>query len=369
MSQVQSAYSPKAVGVSSISLPKRRLSHRYVINDAKLLLEMTERDGLRSPNFSFDPLQRSLSVKQQITLWHLRVQKSSSLVYIYLYQGSREAVGKSAEATGEDAPTIWITDFTIHIINPESEETMYTSTSDSRYKRVICNESPGSCHNFSIRYADIDTYLCHGTLTVQFEATLFCLTDPVESVNEQRRQMEDKLNILAGSKSLFEDKLLSDVTIKRGDAEFKAHKAILASQSPVFKKMLESDMKEQRTNVIEISDVDQAVISDMLAYLYTGSAPHMDTLVKELFDVADRYELSQLFAMCEDKLLLEMSVENAMELLILADMHNSSYLKKACLNYIYCNSASVRSTSQWKELKKNCDRHAALLVEALEYIP
>ena len=369
MSQVQSASSPKAVGVSSISLPKRLLSHRYVINDAKLLLEMTESDGLRSPNFSFDPPQRSLSVQQQITLWHLRVQKSGNYVYVYLYQGSREAVGKNAKAISEDAPTTWITDYTIHFINPESGETMYASTSDSRYKRVICNESPGACHNFSIKYADMDKYLCHGTLTVQFEATLFCLTDPIESVNERRKPMEDKLNVLAGNKSLFEDKVFADAMIKCGDAEFKAHKAILVSQSPVFKKMLESDMKEQRTNVIEISDVDQAVISDMLAYFYTGSAPHMDTLVKELFNVADRYELSQLFTMCEDKLMLEMSVENVMELLILADMHNSSYLKKACLNYIYCNSASVRSTSQWKELKKNCDRHAALLVEALEYIP
>ena len=108
-----------------------------------------------------------------------------------------------------------------------------------------------------MKYADINKFLYRGALTIQVEATLLCLTEPTECTH-QRKPLEN--NVLAGNKSLFEDKLLSDVMIKCGDAEFKAHKAILASQSPVFKKMLESDMKEQRTNVIEISDVDQAVI-------------------------------------------------------------------------------------------------------------
>ena len=124
-------------------------------------------------------------------------------------------------------------------------------------------------------------------------------------------------------------------------------------------------MKEQRTNVIEISDVDQTVISDMLAYLYTGSAPHMDTLVKKLFNVADKYELLNLLAMCEYKLKSAITVANVIELLILADMHSAPYLKEACLNYIRHNSAAVLDTGQWKELKKNCDQHASLVMEIM----
>ena len=369
MAQGPSASSPKAAaGVSSISLRKKQLSHRFVINDAKFLLDMKGSDGLRSPNFHSDAPHKSLSgnKQQQITLWHLYVVKTrSSMINVGLYQGSREAVGKGAKVS-EDALAIWLTDCTIHFINSETGEAMCTSVSGSRYECIICNESPGLYHSMPmIYYADIDKYLCHGTLTVQFEGTLFCLTDPIESLSEQK-PLEGKLNMLAGNKSLFEDKLFADVTIKCGDAEFKAHKAILASQSPVFKKMLESDMKEQRTNVIEISDVDQAVISDMLAYIYTGSAPNLDTLVKELLNVADKYELSQLLAICEYNLKSEMCVDNVIELLILADMHNSSYLKKACLSYIYHNSAAVHSSSQWKELKKN---YASLLVECLEYSP
>ena len=311
---------------------------------------------------------------------------------ISLYQGSREAVlTGTTPAAGSNRPRvnrslhqpvpvpvqasvteessrILITDCNFRIIKSETGETMFTkaSQSPSSLERKICNESPGSCGSISFDCADINKYLCHGTLTIQVDATILCYTDPVELVHqEQRKLLED--NVLAGVKCLFEDKLLSDVTIKCGDTEFKAHKAILASQSPVFKKMLESDMKEQRTNVIEISDVDQAVISDMLAYFYTGSAPHMDTLVKELLNVANKYELSQLFTMCEDKLKADTTVANVIGLLILADMHSASYLKKACLNYIRHNSAAVRSSSQWEELRKNSDRHSSLLVEIMDY--
>ena len=55
------------------------------------------------------------------------------------------------------------------------------------------------------------------------------------------------------------------------------NKIILASQSPVFKKMFEIDMKERRSGVIEVPDNTPAVMSDLLAYLYTGTAPHVDT--------------------------------------------------------------------------------------------
>ena len=82
------------------------------------------------------------------------------------------------------------------------------------------------------------------------------------------------------------------------------HKAVLASQSPVFRRMLESDMKEQRT---EIPDVDPVVMSDLLTYLYTGIAPNMDALTNKLLEVANKYALSQLFEICENKLKSELN--------------------------------------------------------------
>ena len=414
-SNSKKASNPVALG--SISLPRRQLSYRYVINDAEIFLDKKGSEGLRSPNFSIVLPKNSESVNQlQTSVWHLQVYNSKTYpnseehhrhkikktgsyfaqaavysgssyqaepnidkLFIHLHQGSREGgKGKAASTSRPSAtnPPLWreegrsrilVTNCEFQIINSETGEILFTKASESGscLERNVSNESPGSCGNICVKYADINKFLYRGALTIQVEATLLCLTEPTECTHQQK-PLEN--NVLAANKSLFEDKQFADVTIKCGDAEFKAHKAILASQSPVFKKMLESDMKEQRTNVIEISDVDQAVISDMLAYLYTGSAPHMDTLVKELLNVANKYELPQLFQMCEDKLKSKMKISNVFEILILADMHNASHLKDACLNYIRHNSAAVRSSSQWKELKKNCDSHASLLVEIMDFI-
>ncbi|KAL5510535.1 hypothetical protein EMCRGX_G006096 [Ephydatia muelleri] len=48
---------------------------------------------------------------------------------------------------------------------------------------------------------------------------------------------------------------------------------LLAARSPVFSAMFEHEMEESRKNHVEISDLDQEVMQEMLAYIYTGKAP------------------------------------------------------------------------------------------------
>lgn len=347
---------PVPLVLGTTLLPKRVLSYRWVIADAKVFLD--KRGSLESPKFSV-VLPRKAESTSQTTLWNLGFGKNSNgTMYVYLYYNKREGATNAAS----NVSTVCIPECTYTIINCETNESMYTTTVS--LGNLSINDTSTSLQGFNI---SIESYLCNGTLTIQVNATILCYTDPSESVYEERKISQD--NVLAGMRSLLKDTSFADVTIKCGNAEFKAHKAVLASQSPVFKKMLESDMKEQKSGIIKISDIDHTVISDMREYLYTGSAPNMDTLVKDLLNVANKYELSQLFAMCENKLKSEMKVANVIELLLLADLHNSSYLKAACLNYIYHNSAAVYQTSQWKQLKKNCEKHASLLMEVMAYLP
>ena len=158
----------------------------------------------------------------------------------------------------------------------------------------MINGAESACCNWTFPYK----YLCDGTLTVQVDAALYCHIDVFKEPG-----VSAKLdNVALGMKNMFTDTLFTDLTIKCGGEEFKVHKAVLASQSPVFRRMLESDMKEQRTNVIEISDTDPQVISNLLAYLYSDDAPDVDTLANKLLVIANKYALSQLFEICENKL-------------------------------------------------------------------
>ena len=379
---------------ATTSLIKRALSYRWTITDAIIILEdfptySYESTGLMSPAFSITvPLRtESAGLQEKVVWWYLNFNKYTH-TYSVPNPNARYGWGQPATITkSEDylSISLWqdkyrneevidcrssyyihMFDFVFSVIQPNTEEVLWKKS----FERCMgCDINKANFPQRTELYVDkmflcndMDKFLCDGALTVQVNAILKFFMDPMETLTLHTERLPLD-NIFTGMKKLLSDGLLADLTIKCGDSEFKAHKAILASQSPVFRRMLESDMKEQRTNVIEISDVDQAVISDMLAYIYTGSAPNLDTLARELLNVANKYELSGLFTMCERELKLKINLENVIELLQLADMLDSSYLKKSCLNYISFNSGAIRSSEEWKQLKEKCEGHVSVLMD------
>lgn len=258
---------------------------------------------------------------------------------------------------------VMISGCTFTIVNFETNETMYSTTAPA--KECEISEMLSSC--ISVDYSNIDKYLCNDTLAIQVDATLLCLTDSIETLEKACKIPSD--NVREEMHTLYKDEVFTDMIIKCGGKEFKVHKAILASQSPVFKKMLEVNMSERRSNIVKISDIDPSVMSDLLAYFYAGIAPNVTTLAKDLLNVANKYELPRLFAVCENELMMKIKVSNVVEMLFLADLHNATYLKNACLRFIHYNSAEVHKTSKWKYLKGNLDKCAALFFEIVEFTP
>ena len=388
---IEKASAPLAVATTL--LPKRPLSYRWTIKDAKdFLLIKLGSPGLKSPTFPITvPLRtESAGLQEKVLWWYLTVVYSRSYTvevpppkYSCVYSaGLKNTVtttkgeyslsvsfwqdkDRNETVIAEHQSDIHISDCTFSVINHNSEEVLYMQPVQSFRCAINKTDSGSAIKSVSFKkVSDLGNYLCNDTLTIQVNATLNFFMDPMETSNTYTQCTDD---IKTGMQKLLSDGLLSDLTIKCGEEEFKVHKAVLASQSPaVFKKMLESDMKEQRTNVIEISDVDQTVISDMLAYIYTGSAPNLDTLARELLNVANKYKLSGLFTMCERELKSKISLNNVIELLQLADMLDSSYLKKACLNYISINSGAVRSSEEWKQLKENSEENVSLLMDIMD---
>ncbi|CAL1145403.1 unnamed protein product [Cladocopium goreaui] len=82
---------------------------------------------------------------------------------------------------------------------------------------------------------------------------------------------------------MHQDTDFADVEIKCGNQSFPAHRLILASASPVFAKMLQTDMKEARTRTVLIEDVDPEVVAKALPPLPSPSG------VPESFNWAKGY--------------------------------------------------------------------------------
>ena len=92
----------------------------------------------------------------------------------------------------------------------------------------------------------------------------------------------------ANYESLLESAKLSDVLFVIGNKEFKLHKAILASQSPVFSAMFENDLEEAKKNRVEITDVDVEVFEVMIRFIYTANVDSVQQYALELFVAADK---------------------------------------------------------------------------------
>ncbi|RXN12777.1 speckle-type POZ -like isoform X2 [Labeo rohita] len=160
---------------------------------------------------------------------------------------------------------------------------------------------------------------------------------------------------------LWEHSRFTDCSLCVAGQEFQAHKAILAARSPVFSAMFEHEMEESKKNRVEINDVEAEVFKEMMFFIYTGKAPNLDKMADDLLAAADKYALERLKVMCEDALCTSLSVENAAEILILADLHSADQLKTQAVDFINYHASDVMETSGWKSMVAS---HPHLVAEA-----
>ena len=125
--------------------------------------------------------------------------------------------------------------------------------------------------------------------------------------------------------------------------------------------MFEADNYEREANWCQLlkyltSPLKQSL--DMLAYLYMGTAPDVNS---ELIEVADKYQLRRLVRICENGLrnsIMMLSKHSFWQTYV----HGRTALKKACFQFICLSSAKVFQTSEWANFKERKD-HASLFVE------
>ncbi|UYV64797.1 SPOPL, partial [Cordylochernes scorpioides] len=167
--------------------------------------------------------------------------------------------------------------------------------------------------------------------------------------NELKFQIP-RCQITQDMEHLLENKLFSDVTLCVDGQEFKAHKNILSARSTVFAAMFDHGMEENLQNRVVIEDLEPQIVRGMLRYIYTGTAPNLHKLARRMLIAADKYDLGQLKAQCEETLRFGLTVENAADLLMLADRHKAEQLKELAVDFVRTHAGGVMATPGWDEL-------------------
>ena len=100
------------------------------------------------------------------------------------------------------------------------------------------------------------------------------------------------------------------------DKIFNAHRAVLATHSPVFEKMFENDMKEKLERKIEIMDMDGSVVEGLIAFMYTGCVSNVKSCHQQLYE----YNIQELEELCLTELKKSITPFNVVERLSLVGM-------------------------------------------------
>ncbi|KAL6843972.1 hypothetical protein ACP4OV_025645 [Aristida adscensionis] len=197
-----------------------------------------------------------------------------------------------------------------------------------------------------------------------------CLTIRcVLTVVKQSRTVDAGMNsVVVPPSSLHRDlgEMLSDgegadVTFVVDGQTFRAHRCVLAYRSPVFRAELFGPMREDTARAIKIDDMEPQIFEALLHFIYTDVLPDScndgrNAAMQHLLVAADRYGVERLRLLCESKLGEAIDVETVATTLVLAEQHNCSQLKRACIGFMASPSmlGAVMLTDGFKHLLASC---------------
>jgi len=162
-------------------------------------------------------------------------------------------------------------------------------------------------------------------------------------------QQNHRLRMMEDLEKAYKEKDFYDVIVNCKEGSFACNKLMLTARSPVFKSMFQHDTKENKTNVVNLKDIEPKILEEMLHYIHTGETTNIRRIARKLLAAADFYQLDQLKTSCQEVLSETLDAENSIELLILGDLYSAPKLRKNALKFVSENMTAVSSSCDWKE--------------------
>ncbi|KAJ8688203.1 hypothetical protein QAD02_023998 [Eretmocerus hayati] len=241
-------------------------------------------------------------------------------------------------------------------------------------KNLIMNEATGLLINDNL------TVQCHFILPT-FEPDQTKNNQPASIVKEEalnrsrpesvEEQIYPWISRLAGEsrredilEKLMEDEDFGDVKFKVNGRIFRAHEALVASQSPVLAKII-SDSKAKQRNFVVIDDTDDRVFREMMRCIYFNRVEKIESYARTLLSAAMKFSMNSLKILCEKTISKSVNSENAMQYLKLADVLGLNDLRKQIIDFIVTNSSNMMDDPSFKMMKEMKSSTMFELIEAM----
>lgn len=205
----------------------------------------------------------------------------------------------------------------------------------------------------------LNLQLPNNTLTLFCTVTLYSKernvltitrTRSVQMVQEEiKRLRKEKIGLPTSKERLF-----TDFSIESEDGKIiECHRVFLASQSTVFKAMLQSNMKEAKEQRLKL-DFSEEFLQHWVNFLY-------DTTIKkeivmkyfeDFLHFSDKYDIQLLKLLTEDVLIKNLSTDLMLSYYTLGDLYNAENLKEAAKTFIVKNKECFKDQEYTSQLQK-----------------
>ena len=128
--------------------------------------------------------------------------------------------------------------------------------------------------------------------------------------------------------------------------------------------MLESGMQEEQKGRVKVEDAEPVILKELLQYLYTGEVQPDFKDYKELMILANRYQVEELVDYTSKKILETLAKDNALELGILGETHNSTILLNATAQFIQENISPETLPEGWEQQLKGSPQLTLAIIGA-----
>jgi len=133
---------------------------------------------------------------------------------------------------------------------------------------------------------DTLTILCEGQVISKRKKS--ASSSSVKKEKTKTKLSEESQPLEDYSEWLDNEKLSDVVLVTNEGHELSAHKMVLSIRSPVFAAMFQHEMKENRENRVELTDVGVELADQFLFYLYNGTVDVIEPFASELLVLADK---------------------------------------------------------------------------------
>lgn len=253
--------------------------------------------------------------------------------------------------------------FQVYILNAKQEKcnTKQTEISSFTYagKSVEINFIDSK-----ILFNNANQYLLNDKLTLVCEVWDYKSFSNISGgIALDRDNINNNYSLTKELTNLFQKGEFSDIILQAKDKQFKAHKLILAAGSTVFAAMFRHQLEEQKSNCITIDDIEPDVLGEMLDFIYSGQASQLTQMARELLAVAEKYDLKILKHQCEHEISKTLSIDTAVEILLLADHYRAEVLRAQTIEFIKGHAKTILKSPEWKLIKS---KHSSLSEEITE---